>query len=61
MYATDAMNAGPRKGHSARGPRLSPDSDFAAALKTRASPGRTLSGRTERWEWSRSGTKFSLA
>jgi len=40
------MNAGPRKGQSARGPRRSPLSERCAASRTLASPGRTSSGLT---------------
>src|SRR6187402_2160204 len=42
-YATAAMKAGPRNGHSRRGPRRSPASDCSAASRTLASPGRTSS------------------
>src|ERR1700738_1683409 len=39
-YATEATNAGPRKGSSARSPRVWPESAFSAARSTRSSPGR---------------------
>src|SRR6266849_1844236 len=39
-YATEATNAGPRKGRSARRPRVWPLSAFSAARSTRSSPGR---------------------
>src|SRR5512132_2073925 len=42
-YATEATNAGPRKGQRPRAPRRRPASDSWAASKTRASPGRTSS------------------
>src|SRR4051812_9335369 len=38
-YATAATNAGPRKGSSARRPRVWPLSAFSAARRTRSSPG----------------------
>src|SRR5215203_7447335 len=46
MYATEAMNAGPRKGHSARTPRRWPCRLWRAASATRASPGRASSMRS---------------
>src|SRR4249920_1290897 len=47
-YATQAMNAGPMKGNSARSPRRSPESDRSAASSTRASPGSASSTWTNR-------------
>src|SRR5713226_3933446 len=40
------MNAGPRKGRTARNPRRSPLSDLSAALRTRSSPGSAPPTRT---------------
>src|SRR3989442_15911749 len=56
------MNAGPRKGSTARMPRRSPSSDRSPAFRTRSSPGRACSApKTMDWAMSNLASAANLA